>query len=321
VARRALVQRYLLGTLDEAAAAELRARIIADESVFDEVREVEIDLLDDLARGTLDAETRALVESRLLPIDSNQDAWAVAQALAGGRATNAAPRNEPMRGTPAWWRRGGFLAAAATVIAAAGLAFILSRSSSNNVGDPATIAPARPDATTETARSLPSSRAPSSSVPPSTPSAVPPSPSGSSPAAATPSTTAPAATAPPADGTVVALYLPAGVLRGARPSVRIAPATRTVRIELEIASPGTSPASPTSEARVAIALVDASGREVWSSPGVPIAREDGQTIATIDVPAASLPAGALEAVISPASPASPASPVPPARIPFLVLRD
>jgi hypothetical protein len=148
-ARRAMVERYLLGTLDEAAAAELRARIIADEAVFDEVREVELDLLDDLARGTLDAGTRALVESRLLSIESNRDAWTVAQALAGVRAdaSGGTPRtgeSRPLRpdaspsavaslppgaspsaaaspspGAPSWWRRGGFLAAAATVIATA----------------------------------------------------------------------------------------------------------------------------------------------------------------------------------------------------------
>jgi hypothetical protein len=310
--RRALVQRYLLGTLDEAAAAELRAGIIADESVFDEVREVELDLLDDLARGTLDAETRALVESRLLPIDSNQDAWTVAQALAGLRAAN--PALAPLHGARPFWRHGAFLAAAAAVIAAVGIAFMLTRGFLPDAPrDPANPAPANPDTTTATARPSPS--APSSSP---TPSSTPPVVSPSPPAPSTPSrpgTSSPSTTARPADASVVALYLPAGVLRGARPSVRIATATRTVRIELEIAPPPASSASAASEARVAIALVDASGREVWASRAVPITREDGQAIATIDVPAASLPAGALEAVISGTSRA------PQARIPFLVRRD
>jgi hypothetical protein len=307
--RRALVQRYLLGTLDEAAAAELRAGIIADESVFDEVREMELDLLDDLARGTLDAETRALVESRLLPIDSNQDAWTVAQALAGLRAAN--PALAPLHGARPFWRHGAFLAAAAAVVAAVGIAFMLTRGFLPDAPrDPANPAPANPDTTTATARPSPS--APSSSP---TPSSTPPGISPSPPTPSLPGTSSPSTTARPADASVVALYLPAGVLRGARPSVRIAPATRTVRIELEIAPPPASSASAASEARVAIALVDASGREVWASREVPITREDGQSIATVDVPAASLPAGALEAVISGTSRA------PQARIPFLVLRD
>jgi hypothetical protein len=315
VARRALVQRYLLGTLDEAAAVELRARIVTDESVFDEVREVEIDLLDDLARGTLDAETRALVESRLLPIDSNQDAWTVARALADVRATRPARRNEPPAIVTGWWRRNGWLAAAATVIAAAGLVFMLSRGSSPGDGrDPADPGPAGPEATTATARPSPSPSTPSST--PSPPSSAPAPPATAPSVPQSPPSPSPSNAAPAVDGSVVALYLPAGVLRGARPSVRIAPATRTVRIELEVAPPlAMSPSSHRSPLKVAIALVDASGREVWSSSDVLVAIEDGQAVAAIDVPAASLPAGALEAVISDATPATPA------RLPFLVLRD
>ena len=108
---------------------------------------------------------------------------------------------------------------------------------------------------------------------------------------------------------------PAAVSSRLLTALRILPATRTVRIELEIASPA-APSSPPSAVRVAIALVDASGREVWSSPGAPVTREDGQALTTIDVPAASLPAGVLEAVIS-----TGATRVAPTRRPFLVLRD
>lgn len=51
-----MLERYVLGTLEEDARTVLRAQVIADPNVFAEVREVELDLLDAATRDPVSAE-------------------------------------------------------------------------------------------------------------------------------------------------------------------------------------------------------------------------------------------------------------------------
>jgi len=57
-AQREIIRRYILGDLTEAARAELAERYFMDEELFDEVLDVESELLDQFVRGELSADER-----------------------------------------------------------------------------------------------------------------------------------------------------------------------------------------------------------------------------------------------------------------------
>lgn len=81
-ARRRVFEHYLLGTLEEDARVVLRARLIADPNTLAEMREIELDLLDAIAFGTLDARRRRLATDRLVTRSPHRSAWLVSSALA-----------------------------------------------------------------------------------------------------------------------------------------------------------------------------------------------------------------------------------------------
>src|SRR5690349_18202046 len=120
--RRARYERYLLGTLDERERESVREAVIRDPDACAELREVELDLLDAAADGTIDSTRKKLVEERLAADTRNHAAALVALALAEHRA--AKPR------TPASaWRWSIVLpaAAAATLLIATGLGLFVLR--------------------------------------------------------------------------------------------------------------------------------------------------------------------------------------------------
>jgi hypothetical protein len=88
IRRRLVLERYVLGTLEEDARAVLRAQVIADPNVFAEIREIELDLLDAAARDTLAAgrdvaaARQRLAAARPLPSAGTRRAWTLSTALA-----------------------------------------------------------------------------------------------------------------------------------------------------------------------------------------------------------------------------------------------
>jgi hypothetical protein len=140
----------------------------------------------------------------------------------------------------------------------------------------------------------------------------------------------------------VALFLPAGTLRGARPSVRVSPSAETVRLEIELEPPaprfvGITLRELRELSAGAADAPSASASSSSSSPSssapsssmtfarVPVRAEGGQSIASIDVPARVLPTGVIEVHVTSRSDAASApadSTSTPIRvISFLVRRD
>jgi hypothetical protein len=339
--RRARYERYLLGTLDEHERTAVREAVIRDPDASAELREVELDLLDAAADGTIEPARKKLVEDRLAADARNHASALVALALAEHRA--AKPRK------PAW-RWSVALPAAAGLLMATGLGLFLLRgglpalgpgqgdrpgageSADPSAGDPSSTAAMRsPDAALDTTpRTVPGSAA-GTDVPQGPPSTIAgsatPSPGATSgrtaPGAAsgavsgTTSGAAPNATASlPDRARTVALFLPAGTLRGARPSVRVPPTAETIRIELELDPPAPRHVDVTLRAVREPAATDSSSA-LWSAARVPVRTEQGQHIAAIDVPTRSLPAGVVEVHVT----AQPGASSQPRVITFLVRRD
>src|SRR5689334_8486256 len=109
--RRARLEAYLLGTLDDASRQAVREAAIEHADVATELREIELDLLDDMARGTLSGE-RLRAATALAQLPHNRSAWIVAQAL----AARSRPQPETRSAS-----RSGFWAMAAGLILAVGL--------------------------------------------------------------------------------------------------------------------------------------------------------------------------------------------------------
>jgi hypothetical protein len=86
---RDLVKQYLLGGLSEAERAELREKILERNELFELVREVEDDLIDDYARGLLRAEEKVAVE-RFLKESGQLGRIEAARALAVSGRSGAA---------------------------------------------------------------------------------------------------------------------------------------------------------------------------------------------------------------------------------------
>lgn len=116
------IRRYLLGALDQASADALEARYFADPVLADDVRETELELVDDYVAGRLDAGDRARFESHYLASPVHRDRVATARALAA-RLAPAAPApvvdfqeaRARRRVTPTFY---GWLALAAALVVA-----------------------------------------------------------------------------------------------------------------------------------------------------------------------------------------------------------
>ncbi len=99
---RETLKQYLLGHLDEATREEIRERALRDPDLFEQLREVEDDLLDEFVRG--DASQEQLNELNRFLVDSSQLHRVEAASALAGIDTSIQPRRQP-----AWW---GWAAAA-----------------------------------------------------------------------------------------------------------------------------------------------------------------------------------------------------------------
>lgn len=311
--RRARFERYLLGTLDEHDRESVREAVIRDPDAYAELREIELDLLDAAADGTIDSARKKLVQERLAADARNHAAALVALALAERRARE--------RHKPAWhWSIA--LPAAAVLVLATGLGLFLLRNASTaddrpgvsagpgagsgagpvaGAGTPSstTAATRAPDGALETAPRA----EPRSPGEPDDPQGPPPAIAGSttsSPgvtAGATPggaSGTAPNVTAAlPDQARTIALFLPAGTLRGARPSVRVPASADTIRLELELEQPAPRHVDITLRA-VREPSAAETPSALWTAARVAVRNDGGQSIATVSVPARVLPTGVVE---------------------------
>lgn len=73
---------YLLGTLPEEEREELAERYFVDDALYEQLLEIETDLIDRYVRGQLSAEDRRRLESYLNSLPDGQNKVAVARALA-----------------------------------------------------------------------------------------------------------------------------------------------------------------------------------------------------------------------------------------------
>jgi len=84
------IRMYLLGQLDEDAAAALEARYFADPVLADDIREAETELVDAYVAGALDAGTHTAFEAHYLASPVHRDRVATARALESRLAAAAA---------------------------------------------------------------------------------------------------------------------------------------------------------------------------------------------------------------------------------------
>jgi hypothetical protein len=107
------LRRYLLGGLDEAGAAALEARYVADPALLGEIGAVEESLIDDYLDDRLTSAERARFEAFYLASPVHRDRLAIARAWRGRLADREAPRRATAPGFYGW-----MLAAAAVVLLA-----------------------------------------------------------------------------------------------------------------------------------------------------------------------------------------------------------
>src|SRR5262245_13157523 len=116
------IRRYLLGLLDQDAVAALEARYFADSDLADEVREVELDLVDEYVAGEMAPADRARFDAHYLASPVHRNRVDTARALAA-RLAPAAPApvvdfqdaRARRQATPAYY---GWLALAAALVVA-----------------------------------------------------------------------------------------------------------------------------------------------------------------------------------------------------------
>jgi len=265
--RYARLAAYLLGTLDDESRQAVREAAIRDDEVAAELREIELDLLDDAARGALSGERLRAVRT-LATAPHNRSAWVVAQTLAARPHPDLDVRSARTSG----WRHPAFLSLAAALLLAVALANAFLIRQRDEPGGPVVIEPPASMAAPGSASNPGAAHEPAATA-----DAVPPPP------------------APPRRKTddnsgVLALYLPATTLRGARPIARMSPAVRTIRLELELDPPLGSPT-------VTVTLRSAPGASVWTSTRLPVTITDGAETVVTRVPASAVPSGPIEAAV------------------------
>jgi hypothetical protein len=205
------LRRYLLGGLDEAGAAALEARYVADPALLGEIGAVEESLIDDYLDDRLAPAERAGFEVVYLASPVHRDRVAIAKAWRGRLAIREAP---PRATSPGFY---GWMLAAAAVVLLALWVTALPAPLPQQAQTPAAPSPPTP--------SLPTPSLPTPSLPtPSPPTPVPvPEPS---PRPAPPQPSAPRA--------LLALTLTPITTRGGDQSVQRLPAGPTdLRLRLE----------------------------------------------------------------------------------------
>lgn len=268
------IRRYLLGLLDEDAVAALEARYFADPDLADEVREVELDLVDEYVAGEMSPADRARFDAHYLASPVHRNRVDTARALAA-RLAPAAPApvvdfqeaRARRQATPAYY---GWLALAAALVVAS--LWTLTRP----VQGPRQ---AQRQPAPMPAPSSPPSRAPA-------PAPVAPEPSAPAPAPAP---------APPAARSVLAFTLSPLVTRGDSPEPQrlpAGPADLLIRLE--------GPAGAADRGYAAeIQTVD--GRRVWEGRASAGAAGSG-ILATVRVPAERLAADDYVVVLTATTP-------------------
>jgi hypothetical protein len=307
--RRARLERYLLGTLDETDRQQVREEAIVNPDVHAELREIEIDLLDAAARGTLDADRLKLVQERLLAGDRNREAWTLAQALAAKslRADGSPTEREPVRlagavlSTPEVWSARHRRAAirfvwlsAAVIVGALSVASYVSWRASTRFGNADSSGPASASGSLSRQKPADIPLPPLVPAPPIVDNAPGEPPAREPAAAPSPSLPLPPSSSPQPDARapeLVAVYFPAATLRGAKPVVRVGSSARVVQIAFEIDLPTAT--------AVGVSIRAVPGAAVlWSAGDAPVRRREGAHVATIRVPASLLPPGSYEAAVS-----------------------
>ena len=84
---RRTLQRYLLGELPETARAQVEELFFNSDSCFARLCEVEVDMIDEYARGQMPAREARLFEARFLLSRRGRNAIAFARALLGCAGT------------------------------------------------------------------------------------------------------------------------------------------------------------------------------------------------------------------------------------------
>jgi hypothetical protein len=224
----AALKRYLLGLLPEDEAEALEDAYLADPEVWERLRGVEEDLLDDYAAGRMAPTERSVIESRYLASSPLRERLVAARALHQAIEAGARPATRVVASPAARW--GLPLALAAGLILAAVLLW-----------------PGRP--------------APSvvSSIPSPSPSARPEPPSPSTGEVQSPVVSPSHAPARPATAPLV-LALSPGLLRGEERPAPVVPAgTEEVIFELE----GDPALLPPSASVFPVVVETLEGRPIW----------------------------------------------------------
>jgi len=258
------IRRYLLGDLDEAGAAALEDRYVADPALLEEVRAAEDALIEAFLDERLRPDERVRFEAHYLASPIHRDRVAIARAL---RQRAAAPQSPAGRAGSLY----GWMALAAAVVLAS--LWIVARGgppSQQAVGPQAT----RPGAESRVPR--PALAPPVASSPAPGPSLTPlPAPSSG----------------PSAARAVLALTLSPITTRGGEQATQVRPAGP---VDLVLRLEGT----PTASDRVYDArLQTVDGRVMWRGRGRAAAAGSG-LLTTVRVPADTLPADDYVVVIA-----------------------
>ena len=107
-----IISRYLLGQLTGAELETLEDRLLADQTLFEDMEAIEAELCDDYAAGRLTPEDRAAFEARLVTHDRLRQKVAFARALKAAAPVSAPAGDASWR----WWA----IAAAAAFVLASG---------------------------------------------------------------------------------------------------------------------------------------------------------------------------------------------------------
>ena len=265
------IRRYLLGDLDEAGAAALEDRYVADPALLERVRAAEDALIEAFLDERLRPDERVRFEAHYLASPIHRDRVAIARAL----RQRAAPQSSAGRAGSLY----GWMALAAAVVLAS--LWIVARGgppSQQAVGPQAT----RPGAESRVPRPAPAPPVASAAAPGPSPTPLPAPSSGPSPG--------PSA-GPSAARAVLALTLSPITTRGGEQATQVRPPGP---VDLVLRLEGT----PTASDRVYDAeLQTVDGRVMWRGRGRAAAAGSG-LLTTVRVPADTLPADDYVVVIA-----------------------
>ena len=261
------IRRYLLGDLDEAGAAALEDRYVADPALLERVRAAEDALIEAFLDERLRPDERVRFEAHYLASPIHRDRVAIARAL----RQRAAPQSSAGRAGSLY----GWMALAAAVVLAS--LWIVARGgppSQQAVGPQAT----RPGAESRVPRPAPAPPVASAAAPGPSPTPLPAPSSGPSPG-------------PSAARAVLALTLSPITTRGGEQATQVRPPGP---VDLVLRLEGT----PTASDRVYDAqLQSVDGRVMWRGRGRAAAAGSG-LLTTVRVPADTLPADDYVVVIA-----------------------